>query len=246
MTQRLRTMGGIRDDGGDLASLGIDNRPRRMDFGSNEQFLGRLVNNDSGMHLDDATHALWEEGYFPEFHDRPTPNDLIDRLHAESTGAQRYFHPEDLNEVDRFHAAQAERGMVEQAADNGAPLVEDRGQNITLDDLEANRAPDSAYEDGPRIVGGKLGNINLDRLEKPEDVAQLIDQVQKRVGGFDAASRGRITHDETRKLADEMGLSPEDLLKRRGGQALNAEQLYATRALVQKSRELVEIGRAHV
>ncbi len=239
MTQRLRTLGGIRDDGGDLAHLGIDNSPRRMDFGSNEQFLGKLINQDSGMHLDDATHALWEEGYFPEFRDRPTPDDLIDRLHQEATGANRFFHPEDLNEVDRFHAAQADRGMVEQAADNGAPLVEDRGQHITLDDLEANRAPDSAYEDGPRIVGGKIGNINLDRLESPQDVAQLIDQVQNRVGGFDAASRGLVTHEQTRLLADEMGLAPEDLLKRRGGQALNAEQLYATRALVQKSRQLV-------
>jgi endonuclease YncB( thermonuclease family) len=244
ITQRLRTMGGVKDTyaapghPGDLARLGIDNSPRRMDFGSNEQFLGRLVNKESGMSMDDATLALWEEGYFPEFRDRPTTHDLMDRLHQESTGANRFFHPDDLEEVARFHSAQVDRGMIEQAADNGSPLVEDRGQHITLDDLEANRAPDSAYEDGPRIVG-KLGNINLDRLENPQDVAQLIDQVQKRVGGFDAASRGRITHDETRKLADEMGLSPEDLLKRRGGQALNAEQLYATRALVQKSRELV-------
>ncbi|MCA1653663.1 MAG: hypothetical protein ABR588_05885 [Sphingomicrobium sp.] len=237
-TQALRTMGGVRDDGGDLAHLGIDNTPRRMDFGSNEQFLGKLVH-DNGMGMDDAALALWERGYFPQFQERPTPADLIDRLHTESTGAHRYFHPDDYEEVARFHDAQAQRGAVERAQDEGSPLAEDVGQHITLDDLEANRAPASAYEDTPRIVGGKLGNINLDRLESPQDVAQLIDHVQKRVGGFDAASRGRITNDETRKLADELGLPPGGVLNRKTGQALNAEQLYAVRALVQKSRQLV-------
>jgi len=237
ITQRLRTMGGVRDDGGDLAHMGIDNTPRRMGFGSNEQFLGRLVH-DQGLPLDEATRALWEEGYFPEFQDRPTTNDLLDRLHQESSGAHRYFHPDDMNEVAAFHDAQAQRHAVEQARQEGSPLAEDIGQHITLDDLEANRPPISAYEDTPRLVG-KLGNINLDRLEKPGDVAQLIDQVQKRVGGFDAASRGRVTHEQTRLLADELGLSPETLLTRKTGQAHNAEQLYAIRALVQKSRELV-------
>jgi hypothetical protein len=237
ITQTLRAKGGVRDEGGTLAHLGIGNAPRRMDFGSNEQFLGKLVH-DQGMPLDDAAHALWEEGYFPEFRESPTGHDLIDRLHLEASGANRFFHPDSLDEVSRFEDAQSQRFAVEQAQNNGAPLTEDIGQHITLDDLEANRAPVSAYEDTPRLVG-KLGNINLDRLENPGDVAQLIDQVQKRVGGFDAASRGRVTNEQTRLMADELGLSPEMLLKRKGGQALNAEQLYATRALVQKSRELV-------
>jgi len=190
------------------------------------------------MQLDEAAHSLWEEGYFPEFRESPTGHDLVDRLHQEASGANRFFHPDSLDEVARFEDAQSQRFAVEQAQHNGSPLAEDIGQHITLDDLEANRAPVSAYEDKPRLVG-KLGNINLDRLENPGDVAQLIDQVQKRVGGFDAASRGRVTNEQTRLMADELGLSPEALLKRKGGQALNAEQLYATRALVQKSRGLV-------
>jgi hypothetical protein len=69
----------------------------------------------------------------------------------------------------------------------------------------ANTPPASAYEDAPRLTG-KIGNINLDRLERPGDVAQLISTGQQaRVGGFDAAARGRITHEETRRLAQEMG-----------------------------------------
>jgi hypothetical protein len=237
MTQRLRQWGGIKDTGGDLAHLGITNAPRRMDFGSNEHFLGRLINDD-GMQLDEAAHRLWEDGYFPEFNEPPQPRDLIDRLRAENSGTERYFHPDDWATVEEFNAARAERNRIEQAQTEGSPLVEDVGHTITLDDLDANQPPVEAYGDAPRLTG-KIGNINLDRLENPGQVAQLIDHVASRVGGFDAAARGRITHQETRALAMEMGVKPEQLLKRQVGQALNAEQLYASRALVQRSRETV-------
>jgi endonuclease YncB( thermonuclease family) len=238
LTQSIRVMGGVKDEGGNLASAGITNEARRMPFGSNEQFLGKLVNNDSGMSLEDAAHSLWEDGYFPTFKEPPTADDLIDALRTESTGAQRYFHPDDLAEVENFHNAQAQRYAIDAAAAEGHPLAEDRGSTINLDDLVANTPPTSAYEDTPRLTG-KVGNINLDRLEKPGDVNALIDQVASRVGGFDAAARGRVTNEETQRLAQEMGVKPEQLLRRQQGQALNAEQLYAARALVQRSRETV-------
>jgi hypothetical protein len=237
LTQSLRHMGGIKDVGGELAHLGITNAPRRMDFGSNEQFLGKLIDNENGLDPDEAMFRLWEEGYFPEFTDRPTPNELFDALKLEQMG-QRRFHPDELDEIANFEGVREDRYHIDQARDEGAPLVEERGHSINLDDLVANTPPVSAYEDAPRLTG-KIGNINLDRLEKPGDVAQLINQISKRVGGFDAAARGRVSHEETRRLAEEMGLKPEQLLKRRQGQALNAEEAYASRALVQRSRETV-------
>lgn len=236
LSQRLRTFGGLKDTGGDLASMGITNAPRRMDFGSNEQFLGKLVDDENGMQLDIAAARLKEDGYFRDI-EEPTPDDLLIALRNESFG-QRHFDPDDLEELANYEGARAQAQRIQQAADEGSPLFEDIGQSITLDDLEANRAPIEAYEDRPRLMG-KLGNINLAHLEKPQDVARLIGQIQQRVGGFSAASRGRVTNEETQRLAQEIGLRPEQLLTRRQGQALNAEQLYATRALVQKSRQVV-------
>lgn len=238
ITQSLRMLGGVKDEGGDLASMGISNAPRRMAFGSNEQFLGKLVDNDNGMPLDEATERLWEEGYFPDFDERPTINDLLKRLDDEARGIRRYFHPDDAEEVARFESARADRYRIEEAANSGAPLADDVGEEINFDDLVANDPPLDAYEETPRLTG-KLGNINLANIEDAAGVARLIDQVQKRVGGFSAAARGRITNEETRKLAQEIGLKPEQLLKRRAGQALNAEQLYAVRALAQKARLVV-------
>lgn len=235
ITKTLRRAGGVKDSGGDLASAGISNAPRTgLDFGGNEQFLGKLIDNERGMSLDDAAEFLHERGYFPE---RPSINEVIDALHGEHVGDSVYL-PEALPHVAEFESARAERHRIERAAQDGSPLVEDRGHVITLDDLEANRPPPSAYEDMPRMTG-RVGNINLDRLEKPGEVAALLDQISKRVGGFSAAARGKVTHEETQRLAQEMGVKPEQLLKRQQGQALNAEQLYASRALVQRSRESV-------
>lgn len=233
VSQRLRTWGGLRDEGGELSYMGLTNVPRRMDFGSNEGFLGKLVN-ENGLTLDDAAVRLHEAGYFDHV---PSRDDLLDALRAEAGGG-RNFARDDLNELANFEAAREQRLALQKAADEGTPIYEDVGQSITLDDLDAKNPPAAAYEERPRLTG-KIGNINLDRLERPEDVAQLIDHIQKRVGGFGAAARGRITHEETSRLAAEIGLTPEQLLRRRPGNALNAEQLYASRALVQKSREAV-------
>lgn len=150
MTQRLRMMGGIQDQGGELAHLGISNAPRKLDFGKNEHFLGKLVNNEKGMTLDDATHALWEDGYFPEFTERPTPNDLLERLREEHLGTARYFDPQDAAEVDAFHAARADRfardAAATEAADAGrAPLAED----ATVPAGEA----DAVARAGPAVPG---------------------------------------------------------------------------------------------
>ena len=49
------------------------------------------------------------------------------------------------------------------------------------------------------------------------------------------ATRGRITHAETERLASELGMTADDLLKRRKGQALNAEEALASRQILARS-----------
>jgi hypothetical protein len=78
-----RTIGGLRDDRGELKARDLQkfNRGRPgVEFAKGEVFLGRLVNNDSGLTLDDATLAAWEAGYFPGATSRPTPDDLLDAI----------------------------------------------------------------------------------------------------------------------------------------------------------------------
>jgi endonuclease YncB( thermonuclease family)/transcriptional regulator with XRE-family HTH domain len=239
ITQSLRLMGGVKDQGGDLASLGIDNAPRRMPFGSNEQFLGKLVNNENGMSLDDAALQLWHEGYFPEFRNRPTPNDLIDKLRAESTGAQRYFVPHDLEEVANFHGAQADRGRIEQAQAEGVPLAERRGAPATLPDQIANTPPPTAYNEATARAM-QAANVTLDKLASANgprgaDIRAAMKFTADTFGGFDQARRGIQGWSQTEELASKLGMTPETLLARAQGEAFNAEHIEGANRLLDAS-----------
>lgn len=237
----VRRLGGLRDDAGELAHLGIDNAPRGMDFARNEQFLGRLVNQD-GNALDDAALSAWEAGFFPHLRERPTIDEFLDALSDTHRGDNRMFHPDDLAEVEAFNAARYDRNKIEEAAASGTPLAEEVGQPIGPDDLDANQTPVTAYEDLPTL-GGKAGNIDLDRLETRGDIRRALTNTESMFGGFDAARRGAISHAETAALADELGMRADDLLKRRHGQAMNAEEALAARRILARSGdELVALA----
>ena len=239
----LRQNGGIRESGGELRHAGIDNAPRQIDFARDEGFLGKLVRDD-GMPFDEAARAAWEVGFFPDHAERPDVSDFMDALQAtHSGGSGRVFHPDDYGTLDTFYAARRQRGAVEKAEQEGSPLVRDIGKPITIDDLDANTPPATAYEDLPSL-GGRAGNIALDKLTSREDIARALNTTDQRFGGFDAARRGRIAHAETEALASELNMTAADLVKRRPGQALNAEQALAARQILAKSGErLVRLAR---
>ena len=76
----LRTRGGLIDQGGDLAHMGIDNTPRNMDFAAGENRFGKLVDPENGMLLDDAADLAWREGYFPDHTERPTVREFLEAV----------------------------------------------------------------------------------------------------------------------------------------------------------------------
>lgn len=231
-----RTQGGLRDDGGDLAQLGMTNAPRNgMDFASGEQRFGKLVDNEGGLDLDQAALRAWEDGYFPDHVEPPTRNEFIDALAGTHRGGNRVFHPDDFAEVDAFEAARAQRFDVEAAQADGAPLTLDRGQPVGPDDLDANAPPVRAYEEWGENAPDLAGNIRLDKLDSPQAIGRVLAETDRMVGGFDAAKRGRITQAETKALAEDLGMTADDLLQRRKGQAFNAEQALAARQLLARS-----------
>jgi hypothetical protein len=173
LTQFIRSLGGVRDAppadaatktwlGGDLKSAGITNKPRDIAFGANsDKFLGPIINNNHGMGMDEATRAAWEAGYFPEYADRPEPNDLIDRLTEEYNGRARYFTPDALDEVSRFEGRQADKNWIEDLQQEGKPLAEDTAQPATEADVakaaaeaptDQGRAPDMRMTYTPKTL----------------------------------------------------------------------------------------------
>ena len=235
MVTWLRSQGGIRAQGGELERYGIDNAPRKgVDFAGGENRFGPLVSNE-GMNYDDAAQRAWEAGFFPDHVERPTVAEFLDTLNATHSGNNRAFRADDLPEIDAFERARSQRYEVEAARQEGAPLMQDRGEPIGADDLDRNAPPVESYEEWGESAPTLAGNIRLDKLDSPQSIARAIAHTNARVGGFDAATRGRITHAETERLAGELGMTADDLLKRRKGQALNAEEALASRQILARS-----------
>jgi hypothetical protein len=119
---------------------------------------------------------------------------------------------------------------------------ETKPQAITRGAVEA-QTPDMTPGDiaaGGLAYGQKLpkkaGNINLDRIGATYPVKKLIlDTSDQYKGHIDETKRGVVTHEETKKLADDLGLTIEQLLKRRKGQAFNAEESLAARNILNTS-----------
>ncbi len=245
----LRSEGGLAlsgRDAGEFRHAGIDNKPRNdLEFAKGEDKLGNLLDDERGMPLDYAAMRAWEAGYFPDLTERPTIDEFMDALVSTHRGGSgRVFHPDDLPELDRYREADAQYQAVKAAQQDGATLLRDRGEPVTLDDMEANAAPVSAYEEWGENAPDFAGNIRLDGLDSPQSIKRALDTTDKRVGGFDAARRGRVAQAETERLASELGMTPDDLLKRRKGQAFNAEEALAARQILAKSaNELVNMAR---
>lgn len=74
--------------------------------------------------------------------------------------------------------------------------------------------------------------VNFNRIDAPEQVQFTIGKMAEAMKGqIDEATRGKITHEETAKLADDLGMTVTDLLARRKGQPFNAEEALAARNL---------------
>lgn len=76
----LRSRGGLKDDGGELRTIGVS---------------GRLLNNKSGMPLDDAAHAAWQEGFVgkPEAlgGERPDIDEFLEALRNDVSDTQPIY-----------------------------------------------------------------------------------------------------------------------------------------------------------
>lgn len=88
-------------------------------------------------------------------------------------------------------------------------------------------------------------HINWSRIAAPEDVQAVIrDTAEAFAPTIDTARRGVRTNEATAEAADALGLSVEDVLKRRRGQPLNAEESFAARQLwAQSADKLLELAR---
>lgn len=94
-----------------------------------------------------------------------------------------------------------------------------------------------------RVATDKAGNINLDRIQAPKDVKDVIRQAAAENSDFVTARRGTMTLKETEDLADASGIPTETLMKRKVGEAFNAEEAVQLRkAMVQSATSVRDLA----
>lgn len=100
-------------------------------------------------------------------------------------------------------------------------------------------------ETGPALPEMAI-NINLAKLDTPDDIKRAIDETANLFGAeIDEARRGVQTNEVTESLASDMGLTVEQLLSRRQGEAFNAETaLAARRMLASSASQLIDLAKA--
>lgn len=126
-------------------------------------------------------------------------------------------------------------------AREAAPAPPEAGAQAVPEDIKP-----SIGEPPIELLPKLAGNINLERISAPDDVKAVInDTAEALAPQMDQARRGTISLEETSRLADALGTTPEQLAKRRKGQAFNAEQAVAARNLLADSAtNVTELAKA--
>jgi hypothetical protein len=149
----------------------------------------------------------------------------------------------EVEELD-FRALAGERIEPGQAAGRALTEAEEKAQIAGLKVAQAGDEMTSAglHPDDLKTAYAtvKLDEgqvyINMARIGSPDDIKAIIRQVAEAgKKGIDEARRGKITQEETKKMAESLGMSVEDLLSRTRGQAYNAEQIVAAKAFMDAS-----------
>lgn len=95
--------------------------------------------------------------------------------------------------------------------------------------------PNQPFAPAESRLVDKAGNIRLENLGTPEDVSAVIRETAERNGGFIEARRGVIPDAEVLQMADALGMDASPLLKRKLGEAFNAEEILQARKLLIQS-----------
>lgn len=115
---------------------------------------------------------------------------------------------------------------------------------VSVTDEDAAKFLAEYVSDITQKYGGSGGNINFERISSSEDIKKVYEKTQMVFSAnIDEARRGKISNEDTQRLADDLGMTTEQLLSRRSGQAFNAEEAVAARhMLVSSAQKLNELA----
>lgn len=127
-------------------------------------------------------------------------------------------------------------------------VIKNSEVNTGEDAIKVKKATDDEtikfIENEPRNVEKSI-NINTNNINSEDDVINTIRSTSEIYGKqINDARRNKITKEVTGQLAEDLGMTTEQLLKRRKGQSFNAEEALAARKLMVSSADnLTELSK---
>lgn len=133
-------------------------------------------------------------------------------------------------------------GTARQATGRTKLLKSDKAEPVQRTEDIIDEIPET-----PRQPVERAGNINLDRLDTTDDVKRTLTDIATEHDDFFGARREVISNAQLSDLADDLGMTSEQLMTRRKGQAFSAEEaLSSRRLLVTSAEDLINLGKAAV
>lgn len=247
LTQAIIDRGGLKNQSGEVSHI-IGNARGRPG----------LINNKSGMTLDEAGELLSGDGWFPELGPdvRATIDDVLTALRDDIDGTAPRVHPDDLNAqifleerralqqsldelgIDanvrgeaalREHVENALRGQTRPGAE---PVIR-TGEDVAAEAAERQaRRLEGLTLAARSDLGGEELYVNFARIDTADDVRSVIGQMADAFKPeIDAGRRGARRGFEAVKLEAEQLDAWETLASRRKGAALNDAETVAARNL---------------
>ena len=222
-------------------------RPDGQPYESVQQFVGDVLDRFNEIRIDGNDGLVLVARSVDEAGKADKQSVLIVRLQKSADGS--YW---DVRTAGRFRNRYLDkRPLIWSGAriDAGRPGDEGGGSMQPPEAVVTRQSGEplsaDAQTNGTNDVRSTAININLSRLKTPEDVDTALTRTAEIYQDrFEEAARGVQSNDQTQALAETLGMSPQQLLQRRRGQAFNAEEAFAARQiLVSSGEQLVELAR---
>ena len=159
----VKAKGGVRKFRGELYAQGVTPKARPG-----------IINNKTGMYLDDAALEAWEAGYFPDHTERPTVHEFIDALRADVRGESRRYTPEDADLLEQ----QAWEDQVVEAADRLGIKVSGRSLEDVTD--EVNTAWATSEKLPPELEGEREALSGFSTKGYTKRAKEVLASIEKR------------------------------------------------------------------
>ena len=254
------------DRSGELKGIFEDssgNIQRKFKAGQNQE--GNTLDD-----LDEVASSMMEDGFYNQVDTSESgmTNRVLEDLNNNTP------HPEDFAIYSEWETRTKQGKELRKVLDDNK--VNYRGmtdQEVmqTYDDIVNDRLPPvrdevplEAYADNIAIEESKIspkfieevdrtppefaGNINLNKIDSPDQVKNVIDEIAENNDGFMEARRNVVKFgsdgEELAALAKETGLTEDDLINRKSGSAFNAETAYAARVLnIESATNLTKLAK---